>query len=554
MSGVGSGREKSKRQRRCLELPPPPLPTPRRTKECRARCRIIARLIQIERFALRLAVFLGGAMLMALEVSAFRMIGKTFGSALRETTAVIAVFLAAMSIGYWAGGLAGDRWPRAATVVAALLTAAANLLYIPWLDAIVSPRIAASSVDMAAHAFLATALLFAVPTFLFSTISPIAVRLLATTTNESGTTAGSVSAISTTGSIAGSVLTAFFLIDWLASISRTVIFISFVACVTAAVLMIASAASARSTAPLFSRRIVIALTFAALVVVIPTAAFVRSTRLERSLLQSNNQRILFVGDSAYHRVLVRERHGKFRELLFNMTVQSRMDMTNPFGPGNTYTDSLPMATLIRPGIKRVLMIGLGGGTGAKKFWHDDPGITIDVVEVDPMVVDVAQRFFDVHPNDRLRIHLSDGRTFLNQSAERWDLIIIDAYTTNRYGDTIPPHLATREFFDGVASHLTAGGILHFHCAFSPLLPALERTIGSVFPSVLASKGEILASAVPLLTPKEVMVRRQNTGPGSHVPFLADYIAALGPPPPIGASVPLLTDDFAPVDTLIRAAR
>src|SRR6266581_4595911 len=71
-------------------------------------------MTSLERTVLRVAVFLGGAMLMALEVAAFRMIGKTFGSALRETTAVIAVFLAAMSIGYWAGGMAGDRWPRPA--------------------------------------------------------------------------------------------------------------------------------------------------------------------------------------------------------------------------------------------------------------------------------------------------------------------------------------------------------------------------------------------------------------------------------------------------------
>src|SRR5260370_14231769 len=99
----------------------------------------------LERVVLRIAVFLGGAMLMALEVSAFRMIGKTFGSALRETTAVIAVFLAAMSIGYWAGGIAGDRWPRPATVVAALLSAAPNLLYVPCPHAILPPRIPATT-------------------------------------------------------------------------------------------------------------------------------------------------------------------------------------------------------------------------------------------------------------------------------------------------------------------------------------------------------------------------------------------------------------------------
>ncbi|MDH7571836.1 MAG: spermine synthase, partial [Armatimonadota bacterium] len=67
---------------------------------------------------LRFAVFGSGAVLMALEVLGFRLIAKSFGSSLRETTAVIAVFLASMSLGYYLGGKAGDRWPRRRTLVA----------------------------------------------------------------------------------------------------------------------------------------------------------------------------------------------------------------------------------------------------------------------------------------------------------------------------------------------------------------------------------------------------------------------------------------------------
>lgn len=508
---------------------------------------------RLERSTVRLAVFLGGAMLMALEIAAFRMIGKTFGSALRETTAVIAVFLAAMSVGYWAGGLAGDRWPRTSTVAAAMLSAAGSLFYVPWLDATISPRIASSSMDMAMHAFLATGLLFAVPTFLFSTISPIAIRLFATSTTESGSTAGSISALSTIGSIAGSILTAFFLIDWLASIARTVIFVSLAALVTAVALIIASVVDRSGREPVLSRRFGFAIAGGVALIVIPTVAFVRSSRLDYRLLASSTARILFVGDSAYHRVLVQER-GNTRELVFNLTVQSRMDTRDPFGPGGPYTDSFHIARLMRPGIKRVLMIGLGGGTGAKQFSHRYDDISIDVVEVDPMVVDVARRFFAVASSDRLRIHISDGRTFLKRSTERWDLIIIDAYSTSRYGDTIPAHLATQEFFRDAASHLTAGGILHFHCAFSqsPLMPALLKTIGSIYPSVLVAKGEILASEVPLLTAKEVIMERSKTGPVSQLPNLAGYIASLRPMPAIASQVPLLTDDYAPVDTLIHA--
>jgi spermidine synthase len=480
-------------------------------------------------------------MLMAVEVAAFRMIGKTFGSALRETTAVIAVFLAAMSAGYWAGGVAGDRWPRPGTLVAALLGGAATLLLAPWLDGLISPRIAGSGLDLAMHAFAATSALFAVPAFFFASISPIAVRLFATTTTESGSTAGSISALSTAGSIAGSIATAFFLIDWLESINRTVIFVAVIACAAAVVVLLASMPRAA-----LSRR---ALTVGGGValIVIPTAAFVRSSRIDYALLQPQaNVRMLFVGDSPYHHVMVRERGG-VRDLRFNAFIQSQMNVADPYGPGLAYPESFQIARLYRPSIRRVLIIGLGGGTAAKQFTHAFGDMTVDVVEIDPLVVGVARRFFAVQPDARLRIHVSDGRTFLRRSAERWDLIVVDAYTTSRYGDTIPAHLATREFFSEAAAHLTGGGVLHFHCAFtkSRLLPALEKTIGSVFASVLVTEGEVIASDAPLIT-------AHSLPPAARFPQLPRYLAALARPSATAPGVPLLTDDYAPVDALAHS--
>jgi spermidine synthase len=502
----------------------------------------------LERTVLRIAVFLGGAMLMAIEISAFRMIGKTFGSALRETTAVIAVFLAAMSLGYWVGGRAGDRWPRAATLVAAFLSAASALLIIPWLDTWVSPRIAASGLDFAVHAFVATGLLFFLPTFFFASVSPIAVRLFAPSTSESGSTSGSIAAISTIGSIFGSVVTAFFIIDWLASIVRTVIFVSLFSFATAAVVMLVSVPGHTSL-----RRYGILALIAAVLVIIPTTALVYSGRIDYSPRPGTGWRVLFAGDSPYHHVIVREWPGHVRELVFNVGVQSRMIIGDPFGPGTAYTDSFYLAPLMRPTLRRVLIMGLGGGTTAKQFTHDNPNIIVDVVEIDPLVVDVAKRFFLVQPSDRLRIHLIDARSFLKGSTERWDLIIMDAYTANRYGDTIPPHLVTKEFFDEVAAHLTEAGVFHFHCIFSHsmLLPALEKTIASVFGSVLVSNGQILASNVALITSKETIAERSRNSPASRLPNLASYIAALQPNETAAADVPLLTDDYAPVDLLAR---
>lgn len=491
----------------------------------------------LERSALRIAVFAAGALLMALEVSAFRIIGKTFGSALRETTAVIAIFLAAMAAGYWAGGRAGDRWPRAMTLVATLLSAAGTLLFVPWIDSVLSPRIAASTFALATHAFAATTVLFAVPTFLLAATSPIAIRLFATTTTHSGSTAGSISALSTAGSIAGSIVTAFLLIDWLGSISRTVTFVAAGTLATALLVLLA-----QRTRPRFALAGTIAL-----LTVILGGAFVRARLLEPLPI---GKRPVFIGDSAYHHIVVRDR-GPVRDLRFNLGIQSEMLLADPNGPGLAYSDALHIAPLIRPDTRRVLILGLGGGTAARQFTHYYPHVTVDAVEVDPMVVEVARRYFHVQPGPRLRIHVGDARTFVKQAREKWDLIIMDAYSTNRYGDTLPPHLATREFFQELSTKLTEGGIVHFHCAYtnSKLMDAMHKTMGSVFPSVLVTSGELLASHLPMIVGKEELIARAKASPASRLPVLERHIAGLSDaPPPRDAMV--LTDDYAPVDTLL----
>jgi len=507
-----------------------------------------------ERIAVRVAVFLGGAMLMALEIAAFRIIGKTFGSALRETTAVIAVFLAAMSLGYWAGGRAGDRWPRLGTLIAVFLAAAAMLVFVPWLDAATSPRIAESELDYALHAFLATSILFAVPTFLFASISPIAVRLMATTTVHSGSTAGSISALSTVGSIVGSILTGFFLIDWLQSIARTVLFVALCACITAAILILAALPRMRAEQRAVVRRYAIVAGVTVAVIVLPAFFFIRSTRLERSLLTpSPNWKVLFAGDSAYHHILVRESRRGVRLLTFNAGIQSKMNVNDPYGPGNDYIDTMHLSRLMRPNVRKILNIGIGGGTAAKQYVHYYSDTVVDLVDVDPMVIDVAQRFFRLEPSERLRVHLGDGRMFLKRSpGVKWDVIIIDTYTTNRYGDTIPPHLVTREFFEEVSQHLEDDGIVQFHCAFSTtkLLPALIRTMSEVFPSVRVTRGEIFGSFAPMLTSNETLAERARP---YRLPYLPNYLADFGPRP-VSTDVPILTDDFAPVDLLVRGRR
>lgn len=499
----------------------------------------------MSRITVKVAVFLAGAALMALEVSAFRIVGRVFGTALRETTTVIAVFMAAMSIGYWGGGRIGDRWPSGRTLATALLGASLATAIVPWLDRIVSLRISESGTAISFHALIASLSLFFVPTLLLSAVSPIAIRLVATRTAHSGSTAGSISALSTIGSIAGTIATAFVLLDWLQSINRTVLVVAVTLFLTTLIVLAGDAERRRRS-----------VVFTTIVAALALAAYAGTASLHARAPHDALQNVLFERDSPYHHIMVREHgRGRFRVLQFELTaVQSSMLVRDPAGPGLAYIDDFHLAKVIRPEAKSLLMIGLGGGTAVKQFLRLYPDVTIDAVDIDPMVVDVARKFFMLPESNRLRVTVSDGRVFLKGTTKSWDVIFVDSYTHNRYGATIPPHLVTREFFAEAKRHLNPSGIVHFHCATNgdaPMAQAVYRTLRDVFPTVIAipetGYTELFATTAREPISRETLLARTRPLPWADLRVRS---AAMTDRPPL-PSAPLLTDDYAPVDTLLR---
>ncbi len=478
--------------------------------------------------------------MMALEVAAFRIVGRTFGTALRETTTVIAVFMTAMSIGYWGGGRVGDRWPSRRTLAAILLLAAAMMVVVPTLDHIVSPLIADSAAALSLHALIATAALFFIPTLFLSAVSPVAIRLFATEAAHSGSTAGSISALSTIGSIAGTIASAFVLLDWLKSIDRTVLVLATTMFLTALFVLTGE----------LSRRLALIVTGA-----LVAAAVVFVSMSAGSPAAPADPGLLFFRDSPYHHVMVR-RYGNNRVLKFDLrTMQTSMNVKDPTGAGLDYANYLHIAKVMRPEARSMLVVGLGGGTVVKQFARLYPEMDVDAVELDPVVVDVAKRFFFVAPSYRLRIHTADGRAFLRRSDGRWDLILIDSYTTNKYGSTIPPHLTTREFFEEAKRRLSPGGVVNFHCyakSDAPISRALHRTLAEVFPTVLLFAGpsftEFFATTTTPAPSKEELLARAKPLPWAD---LRSDVATLQERPLFSSADPILTDDYAPVDTLLR---
>jgi spermidine synthase len=245
-----------------------------------------------------------------------------------------------------------------------------------------------------------------------------------------------------------------------------------------------------------------------------------------------------------------------------------MFVDDPFKTRFRYSDYLQLPIAYRPETKRVLYVGLGGGSAPKRTWRDFPGMQVDVVELDPEVVDAAYTYFEVPRGDpRLKVEVDDGRRFLASNDGPWDVIIVDAF----YSDSIPFHLATREFLELARSRLTPGGLVAANIIGavrgrdSRLFRSMLRTYRAVFPTVtihpvvdsgaqdLEGIRNIIVVAGDGAAPsKEFLLERwrdvRRRAPGA--PDLAAAIRARVDAPLSTADVPVLTDDYAPTDSLL----
>lgn len=170
-----------------------------------------------------------------------------------------------------------------------------------------------------------------------------------------------------------------------------------------------------------------------------------------------DSRILYEKKSPFNDIVVRQDSAGRRELLFEKdgAIQSAMDTKNPNRLVLEYTRASMTALAAMPDPKRILIVGLGGGSMPMFLRRAYPQTHIDVAELDPDVADVARRFFGFQEDARTRIHVGDGRKFIETSRDRYDIIFLDAYGP----DSIPYSLATREFLLAVREHLTPNGIV-----------------------------------------------------------------------------------------------
>lgn len=217
-------------------------------------------------------------------------------------------------------------------------------------------------------------------------------------------------------------------------------------------------------------------------------------------IASAAEKVIYEKRSAYNNIVVADTDDGLRTLSFDPTcVQGAIKLGDPDHLGCKYAEVMPVGLAFVEKPQRVLIVGLGVGMIPTFLHKHYPHMQIDVVELDPEVVAVAKKFFGFREDDALRVHVGDGRRFIEECRHPYDIIFLDAYGS----DNIPYALATREFLQAVRRALTPKGIAVanlFSSESNRLYHSMVRTYQEVFDELyvqgVRERGNVILIAMP----------------------------------------------------------
>jgi len=506
----------------------------------------------LRRYLLPLAVFITGASVLIVEVLAVRVLSPFYGNTIFTVSSVISVILCALSVGYYAGGILADRHPSLEWFFGIVLASGVVLLLFYLIGALVLPPLS-RGLSIESGPLVSSALLFLLPALLLGTLSPYAVRLQSELfpRQGAGRIAGRIFFWSTLGSITGSLLAGFVLVPNFG-----------VNAILIATGIVLSALGVTALALLRMRKF--AVTVAAVLVVLLAGA---AASID---LETASETVLYRRDGVYQKITIYEGQYYGRPTRFFLLDRSEsgamfLDSNDPSDLVYDYTKYYRLYKVFTPRVRRALVLGGGAYSIPKAMLREMRDVDIDVAEIEPSLFDLARRYFHAADDPRLHNHVEDGRRFLADTTERYDLIFGDVYFSYF---SVPPHFTTREFFTLAKSRLAPGGLFVANMIGDlsrrqpSLIMAEIRTFKSVFPNsyFLAIESAAITDLVQNIT---LVGYNDNRHIDLHAPSLAgfpDSLVRLVPYKMIDvdrryelSAYPVLTDDFAPVEYLTARA-
>lgn len=410
---------------------------------------------------------------MIVEILGAKMLAPYVGTSHFVWTAQIAVTLAALSTGYYLGGMMADRLPRPGPMYGAILGASA---YLGLTVLIVEPvAYKCLQANLAVGSLLASTFLFFVPLALLAMTAPYFVRVLTVSVAAVGENVGRLTAIGTAGSLIGTILIGYVLIPYQPN--------SLTMYETAGVLMGVAVIYFLIWGRLRALGGVAAAVGAILTITLGGAGVEQDSEPRFTGYEQ-----LFRGNSNFGQMRVIRSHDDGRRFYLNDFLTQ-----NTYDPATGQSTSLftymlrGLARVYTPRIDSALCIGMGAGIVPMELARQ--GVKVDVVEINPAVAPMSEQFFGLDPK-QIHIITGDGRPYVNSTAQRYDAIILDAFL----GDSTPSHLMSREAFAGMRRILNPGGVLVINafCEFEEgkdfFAGSLDKTLKSVFKNVRIHSG------------------------------------------------------------------
>ncbi len=454
---------------------------------------------------------------MILEIVGARLIAPYFGTSSYVWTAMIGAILGSLSLGFWYGGRLADRY-KSRQDLSVILTLAAGMVLLMFLvQELLLKTLSRQQLDLRLSSALAAILLFGFPSMLMGMVSPYLAKIRITSLRTSGSAIGRLEAAGAVGSIAGTFLCGYFLLAYIGARDITLWL----------VVTLTMTSFVASPERYFGQRLTLIITVLIIMLVPTTEGTVISDQ-----------------DSAYSRYQVQRVAYKGRTAHFlrtdNAGIQSAVFVDDPTEPVFDYIRKLRESVPAYGEAKKVLIIGGGAHTLPTILHADDPLLEIHVVEIDPALDAISRQYFAYQDESSIHLHYQDGRSFLNNTNESYDLIFMDAFNSL----TPPFHLTSLEAVARLRANLKDGGAIIVNVVGSQatsFLSAIQSTYSTQFPFVSVYQTN---TDTPLTS-------RQNL----LLVATADWTTKQRLEPVFGKAVEgirpglVLTDDYAPIERL-----
>ncbi len=487
---------------------------------------------------------------MGAEIAGARLLAPYFGDSTIVWANTIAIVLVALSVGYWLGGKLADRRPRLESLCWTVLGGAVLVTLIPFLA---RPFLGASvdafdelAVGVFAGSLIGVLVLLAIPVMIFGAVSPWALRIAIDSSDiqHAGQLAGRLYALSTAGSLFGTLLSAMVTIPLIGTQRTFIVF-------ALAVAMVASI-GVRKWWP----------------AVVPAAVACAAMIPVGTIKASGAGDVIFEAETPHQYIRVVEMDDGERRLELNegQAIHS-IYRSGEYLVGNYWDEHLVLPYTAPPEVvagdspgqapwpRRIAILGNAAGTVARAYGHFYPETKVDAVEIDSKVTEVGERYFGLH-NPNMKVFDEDARPWLRAAEPVYDVIMVDAY----HQPYIPFYMATKEFFELVRDRLAPGGMVMINVGHPESSDALEQnltaTLEEALPNVLrdpvTETNTMLVGSAGRISAGNLIAAASPAAKASGLPFGLRPLARetglrIEPGFPGGE---IWTDDHAPVEWLV----